>query len=247
MLVTLIKPDVRYNITPIIGSMTWDTDFTLLSSMEFELVYSDAHYPTPRNPVDPGDHIIVTRHGNEVFRGVIADEMMTGRSPIKYIAYDYTWYLAQSTTVVQFNRIPASVAIERVLTEFGIQIGNIPYMPTIIDQIYIEKSPAHILNDIITTVENAEGYRINGEMREGRIYLERHTDRIIQGRFRLADNLPEQDVLTAVSEPKRTRSIADMRNRIRLIIDDEVEDEQGETQASYIETALVQDDELIDR
>src|SRR5690625_5164791 len=148
--------------------------------MYYELVNSDAHYPTPRNPVDPGDHIIVTKNGEEVFRGVIENESMTGRSPIKYTAYDYTWYLAQSTTVMQFNRIPASVAIERVQTEFGIQIGNISYMPTINDQIYIEKSPAHILNDIITTVENAEGYRINGEMREGRIYLERHTDLIIE-------------------------------------------------------------------
>src|SRR5690625_1275402 len=123
MIVTLLKPDARYNITPIIGTMSWETDFTLLASLEFELVYNDAHYPTPRNPVEPGDHIILTKDTKEVFRGVIVDENVTGRGPIKYMAYDYTWYLAQSTTVMQFNNVPASRAIEQVLTEFGIDIG----------------------------------------------------------------------------------------------------------------------------
>lgn len=238
---TLIKADQsrRYNITPITGSITWETDFTLLASLEFDIAYSDTRYPVPTNPVDVGDHVLLTHGKNELFRGVIVIEPRKGRNPIKYTAYDYTWYLGQSKTVYQFNNIPASQAITQVLTDFGISIGHIINMPTRIDHIYIEEVPAVILNEIIHKVEASEGYKINGEMRQGKLYLDKHEDLVITGKFKIADNVQEYDVLHSISEPTRTRSIEQMRNRVRLIIEDE--------EVEYIETALVEDTALINR
>lgn len=248
---TLIKSGQsrRYDITPIVGSIEWETDFTLLASLSFDIAFSDTRFPIPVNPVDVGDHVILTKGNDELFRGVIVDESRTGRKPIKYNAFDYTWYLGQSTTVYQFNNIPASQAIAQVLTDFGISIGHIITMPTRVDHIYIEETPSKILNEIIDKVEASEGYTINGEMRQGKIYLEKHKDLVIKGRFRLAENLQYHDNLSAISDPSRTRSIEDMRNRIRLIIDDTIEsdNEDEEDIASYIETALAQDDKLIER
>lgn len=253
---TLIKTDQRiYDIMPIVGTIEWQSNFSLLTSLDFDVAYSDARYPVPSNPIDVGDHIVLTKDKEEIFRGVIVDEDRSGRKPISYSAYDYTWYLAQSTTVYQFNKVPAHKAVKQILDDFGIMIGSIITMPTLIDAIYIEQQPAKILNEIISKVEKAEGYRVHGEMRQGKLYLVKRSDLLIKGSFRIADNLKASDVLESISEPSRTRSIADMRNRIRLIIDDDDKDEKQDKKdkkkkskkASYIVTATAQDDNLIKR
>lgn len=237
---TLIKSDQskRYDITPIASKIQWESDFSLLASLEFDVAFSDTKL-FPINPCDVGDHVILTKQNQEVFRGVIVSEDRKGREAIKYSTYDYTWYLGRSKTVYQFNNISASQAITRVLTDFGIGIGSIVNMPTLIDKIYIQESPAHILNDIIDYIEKHEGYKINGEMRQGKIYLDKRKDLLISGRFRLAENLGERDAIHTISEPTRSRSIEDMRNRIRLIIEDE--------ETGYIVAEQGQNDQLIAR
>lgn len=238
---TLIKSDqaARYDITPITGSIEWESDFSLLASMDFDIAYSDTRFPIPTNPVDVGDHVILTKGKEEVFRGVIIEESKSGRNPIKYTAYDNTWYLGQSTSVYQFNNISATQAITQVLTDFGVGIGKIITMPTLIDHIYIKETPAKILNEIIEKVEASEGYKVNGEMREGKIYLEKRKDLLITGKFNIGKYTQNFDVTHAISEPSRTRSIEEMRNRIRLYIEDE--------EVEYIVTAQVQNDALISR
>lgn len=235
---TLVKSDQpkRYDITPIVGKIEWESDFSILVPFNFDIAFSDTKF-FPINPCDVGDHVILTKGNEEVFRGVIVNEERNGRGAITYNAYDYTWYLGRSKTVYQFNAISATQVVTKVLTDFGIEIGSIINMPTIIDKIYIQESPAHILNETIDQVEKHEGYTINGEMREGKLYLEKRKDLLISGRFMLAENLGERDVIHTISEPTRTRSIEDMKNRIRLIIEDE--------ETNYIVTAEKQDDSLI--
>lgn len=235
---TLIKSDQskRYDITPIVEKIEWETNLTLLASLNFNVAFSDTRF-FPKNPVDVGDHVIFTKGSFEMFRGVIVDEERNGRQSISYNVFDYTWYLARSKTVYQFNNISASQAITKVLTDFGIKIGSIINMPTLIEKIYIQESPAHILNDIISKVEKHEGYKVNGEMRQGKLYLDKQKDLVIRGVFDLADNIRHFDIIHSISEPTRTRSIENMRNRIRLIIDDE--------ETNYIITAQRQDDKLV--
>ncbi len=238
---TLIKNDqsARYDITPIVGSLAWDNDFTLTTALEFDIGFSDAIYPIPRNIIDLGDLVILTKGSDEVFRGELIKGHRKGRSPRGYTAYDFSWLLNQSKIVIQFNNISATQAIIKVLEKFGIVIGSIPNMPTLIDKVYIQKTPGKIIQDIIDTVEKKEGYTLNGEMREGKIYFQKRKDLVIQGAFQLAENIAPEDLITAISEPNRTLSIEEVRNCIRIIVDDE------ETQ--YEVTAEAQDDELIEK
>lgn len=236
--ITLIKTDKRYNITPLVGTFSWDMDFSIMTEMQMEIAYSDTIF-FPKNPCNLGDVVILTKDNEEIFRGTIVTEERTGRGPIKYIVRDFSWYLFESTTIYQFNNISASKAIESILNKFGIKIGSLPTMPTKIDKIYIEKSPAAIIGDIINKVEAHEGYTINAEMRQGKIHFEKREDLLIKGTFDLAGNIRHFDVANSISEPKRTRSIEDMRNRIRLIVDDE--------EVDYEVTALVEDRELINK
>ncbi|MEF3313331.1 hypothetical protein PV433_31055 [Paenibacillus sp. GYB004] len=238
--VALIKSDgsARYDITPIVGGMSWDSDFTITTAFEFDVAFSDTRF-FPTIPCDVGDMVILAKGEDEVFRGIIVSESRKGRSPVTYSAYDFSWYLGQSKSVYQFNRISASQAITKIVDDFGISIGSIPDMPTLIDKIFIQESPGKIIQYIIDTVEKHEGYQINGEMREGKLYLEKRQDLLITGTFRLAENISEADVTQVIGSPSRTRSIEEMRNRIQIIVDDE--------ETEYEVTAQEQDDALIAR
>jgi hypothetical protein len=238
--ITLIKSDQsrRYDITPIVGNFSWESDLSIIAALEMEVAFSDTRF-FPKNPCDLGDHVILTKGSTEVFRGVIVDESKTGRNPIKYTVYDYAWYLCQSKTVYQFNNISATKAIERILNDFGMEIGSMISMPSRVDEIYMQKPPAHIIGGILTRVEQREGYTVNVEMRQGKIYFEKRQDKLIKGTFRLAENLWERDVLEAVGESSRTRSIEEMRNRIRLIVEDD--------KTEYEITAEAEDTSLIEK
>jgi len=235
----LIKNDqsAQYDITPVIGSLSWDNDFTLTTALEFDVAVSDARFPTPESIMALGDMVVLTKGSDEIFRGVIVNESRKGRSPRSYVAYDFSWLLNQSKIVIQFNNISATQAITQVLEKFGLEIGSIPSMPTLIDKVYIQETPGKIIQDIIDLVEKREGYTLNGEMREGKIYLEKRKDLVIKGSFQLAENIAPEDVTAAVSEPNRTLSIEEMRNSIKIMVEEE------ETQ--YEITAEAKDDELI--
>ncbi|CAM3442324.1 hypothetical protein [Marinicrinis lubricantis] len=219
---TLVKSDrsARYNITPLVGEISWDSEFTITSALEFDMAYSDAKF-FPTNPCELGDLVILTKDAEEVFRGIVIDEDRNGRDAIQYSAYDVSWYLGQSKSVYQFNRVTATHAISKILDDFGIPIGSIITMPTLIDEIYIQETPDTIIQKIIDSVEQKEGYKINGEMRGGKLYLEKRRDLLIQGRFQLAANFGGRSVTDVIGSPARKRTIEDMRNRIRLIVDDE--------------------------
>lgn len=238
---TLIKNDqsAAYDITPIVGDMSWDSDFTLTVPLEFTLAYSDARWPVPHNIIDLGDMVILTKGSVEIYRGILLEDERTGRGPIKYLSYDGSWHLNESTTVIQFNKDPATKAIRRVLETFGIPIGTIPQMATLVDKIYFNKTPGQIIQDIIDQVSKKEGYALNGEMRSGKIYLERRQDLLIEGEFSLADNLTTYPSTAVIGSPKRSRTLMDMRNRIRIIAEDE--------ETEYEVTAMAEDPELIEQ
>lgn len=235
---TLIKSDQSksYDITPLVGEISWDSEFTITSMSEFDIVISDTKF-FPKNPCDLGDLVILTKGTDEVFRKIIVNENGSGRNPVKYSAYDFSWYLSNSTSVYQFNRISADQAITKVLTDFNLKIGSMLKMPTIIDDIYIQKTPGSIIQTIIEKVEQNEGYKINAEMREGKIFFEKRKDLLINGKFNIAKNIEPYDINYSISDVSKTRSIESMRNRIRLIVAD---DETG-----YEITAQTQNDELI--
>ncbi|SDZ19443.1 XkdQ/YqbQ family protein [Tindallia californiensis] len=244
----LIKNDqsATYDITPLTNDIAWDSGFSITVSLEFMMANSDTD-AVPVNPCEIGDLVILTQEDYinsptekeiiELYRGVIVEEQRNGRDPIKYISYDYTWYLNQSTTVYQFNSVSATEAIRKVLTDFGIQIESIIEMPTKINEIYMLKTPGKIIQDIIDQVEKKEGYRISAEMRYGKLVIRKRIDLVIAGFFELAENVQRENILEAVGNPSRTRSIESMRNRIRLIVDDE--ETEYQVTAEKEDTAMI--------
>ncbi|SET55393.1 hypothetical protein SAMN05660297_02741 [Natronincola peptidivorans] len=215
----LVKNDgsKTYDITPIVNQFSWDSTMSLVSVIDFSIIWNDARF-IPTNPVEVGDLIIIYKDEIEVNRGIVVKNKQSGRSPIEYTAYDYAWYLGKSKSVYQFNNLSARQAISKILNDFGLPIGNITEMATIINKIYIQKSPAEIIQDIIKQHERQSGIKIFAEMRSGQIYIEKMRDMIVLGRFRLASNVARINVLDNPIGAERTQSIEEMRNRVKIIL-----------------------------
>jgi hypothetical protein len=243
--ILLIKNDgtKSYNITPIIEKISWESNLSLMSVIEFSVIWNDTRF-FPKNPVEIGDIVLITKDDAEVNRGVIVNEDRQGRQPITYKAFDYAWYLGKSKSVYQFSKISATQAITKILNDFGMLVGSIAKMNTIVDKIYIEKSPAEIIWDIIKMEEQQRGFKFNAELRKGRIYIERMKDLVIKGTFKLAENVTAYDILSNPLDASRSRSIEDMKNRINVIVELDDNDKQ---KAGYVTTAFEQDANLISK
>lgn len=243
--ILLVKNDAKrsYDISPIVGTVTWDSNLSLMSVMEFDLIWSDAPGGLfPKNPCDLGDVVLLLKNEQEVYRGVIVTEGRSGTDAMKYTVYDYAWYLGKSRSIYQFNKLQASEAITRILNDFGMLIGHIPAMNTIIDEIYLEKSPAEIIEDIYKREEARTGKRYNVEMRKGKIYFEEMRDLVIAGTFQVADNVMAADLFNNPLGAGRMRSIESLRNRIKILI--ERSGLEGQ-KASYEVAAIADDQNLI--
>lgn len=219
--ITLVKNDATkaYDITPVVGAFSWDSNLSLASVMEFNTSWSDYHL-YPKNPIELGDLIIITKDGMEVNRGIVVKNKQSDPVNIVYTAYDYGWYLGKSKSVYQFNNVTATQAITKVLNDFGMPIGNVTEMNNIINTVFVQKSPAEIITEIIKSYERQTGIKIFSELREGRIYIEKMSDAIVIGKFRLAPNLGYRNVLDGTLGAEREQNIEEMRNRIKIILAD---------------------------
>jgi hypothetical protein len=217
--VKLVKNDGSkiIDITPITNKISWDSDLSLKSVTEFGINWGDARY-IPYNPVEIGDLAILYANNEEVNRGIVVTEKKSGRNPISYTAYDYGWYLGKSKSVYQFNGISVVNALKKILNDFGIPIGNITSMSTVVSKTYIQKTPAEIMTDLINIHEQQTGQKIYTELRKGRIYIERMTNMETIGTFKLASNIAPNNILSNPLGAEKTRTIEDMRNQVKIIL-----------------------------
>lgn len=228
----VVKNNSMTNITPLIGSLSWESDINQLGErLDFEIAFNDNRY-FPINPVDLG-HLIILKNQKELIRGIVITENKAGRAPIQYTVFDYAFYLNKNKKIYQFNKIKADEAIKKVVTDFGVPLGSIASIPIIINKIYIDMSPAEVIKDILGIVEKTSGTKYRFEMREGRFFVEKQQNLIVKATFELASNLGSNDVTSAISNPNRKRSIENMKNSIQIVNE------------NYSPIVTVKDDSLI--
>ncbi|SCY92985.1 XkdQ/YqbQ family protein [Alkaliphilus peptidifermentans] len=212
----LIKEDERIDITPMVGDISWQSNIDQLGQqLDFNISFNDARY-FPKNPCSIGD-IILLKNQEEIFRGIIVSEQNSGRQPLQYSVLDFAFYLNKSQDVYQFNSVSADKAITQILRDFNVPIGAIDPIPTLINKIYKDKVISDIIKDILDTVEGETGEKYRMEMDAGRLYIQKQSDLIVEGRFRLADNLQEHNLQAAISSPSRNQSIVEMKNSVKLV------------------------------
>ncbi|SDJ76161.1 XkdQ/YqbQ family protein [Salimicrobium halophilum] len=210
-----------WDISPIVGSLSWQSEIkTLGQKLSFDVAYSDMPF-FPDNPVDVGGMIIVKNDGSEVLRTVVTSENKTGRDPINYSSFDPAFYLNKSKVIYQFNT-NGDKAIRKICRDFGVPIGSVVSIPTKIDEIYNGKTPAKIFKDILAKAKADQGTSYVMEMRQGRLYIEKQDDVIVNARFDHAPNITGVGLQYSISNPSRKRSIDEMKNSIQVVKDDSI-------------------------
>lgn len=206
------------NITPIVGSISWsdDTD-TLGQQLNFSTAYNDSRY-FPQVSIEPGDTILL-KNKNEIFRGTMITEGRNGAFERVFTCFDPAFYLNKSKEVFQCNKVMADVAIKQLCARVGVPIGNIVSIPVAIKKIFNAEISA-IIKEILEICEKSTGIKYRMEMRQGKLFIEKLTDLLIQGTFFLAGR--EYDLNQSISNPSRTRTIENMKNSIKMVSDDKV-------------------------
>ncbi|AOT70689.1 XkdQ/YqbQ family protein [Geosporobacter ferrireducens] len=216
-----ISENLETDITPLIGSIQWRSNINELGDqLDFDIAFNDAQY-FPKNPVDIGNAICLVNQ-EELFRGVVVTEQKNGRQPIQYTCFDYAFYLNKNKAVYQFNKIAAKKAIEMILTEHKIPIGNISQLNTVIKKIYVNEPVSDIIRDLIDIEEKETGVKYRMEMRRGKLHIEKKEDLLVKATFKLAENIAAYDVTRAISNPSRKRSIEEMKNRVGILLNDQI-------------------------
>jgi len=211
-----------YNLTQLIGSLEWrDTIDTLGMELSFDKAHSDEKYMASHDIVELGDKVALMNNGIEVFRGIVTDEDIDGRFGRSYVAFDYAFYLNKSKTIIQFNKSKASESIKKLCDKFGVSIGNIIPISTLITKIYKDNTIAEIILDILEQATKETGIKYRLEMRAGKLYIEKYTDLIVSATYQPAANLAKFDVTKAIGDISSSRSIQDMKNSIIITSSDE--------------------------
>lgn len=216
-----ISNNLETNITPLVGDIQWRSNIKELGEqLDFNIAFNDDRY-FPINPVDIGN-IISLRNEDEIFRGIVVSEQRNGRGAISYTCFDYAFYLNKSSGIYQFNKVSAKKAIETILDDFEVPIGNITGIPTIINKIFNERLISDIIKEIITIAEDEQGIKYRMEMRQGKLYIVKQEDMVIKATFKLADNIQPYDISSSISNSSRKRTIENMKNSIKLVFDNKV-------------------------
>lgn len=247
--VFIFREGTGYDITAFCGDLSWrDSIDTLGMELHFTTAYNDARY-FPKLTVELGDMVILSNNGIEVFRGIVTDESIDGRFSRSFTAFDFAFYLNKSKTIKQYNKMRADEAIKKLCSEFNIPVGTICPIPTLISDIYPDKTIAEIMEDILDKSTKELGTKYRKEMRVGKFYIDKYEDLIVTGLFKPASNIQAFDVTKAIGSVSRSRSIADMKNSIIIVSSEEKSTRvaaKAEDSGSISKYGLLQEIESVD-
>lgn len=215
----LIKNGNKSNITQMIGNLAWSGNVdTLGEELSFDYAYNDVVHISKYDIVELGDTVILFNEGKAIHRYIIIHEVINGRVSKSFTCFDYAYYLNKNKTVIQF-KVSASDAIRKLCDKFSIK-HNIANMPTMIKQIY-KVEVSSIINDIMDQVKKETGSKYRMEMVDDVLTIRKQTDLLINPTVRLSSVTPLFPVTAAISNPIRSISMEDMKNKVIVATSDD--------------------------
>lgn len=226
----LVK-DTLIDISNITGSyQRSENSDGLGEEFSFSLALNNKDKYWPKLNIDAGDKVVFENDSVLIFTGMIINIQGTDNKIYSVKAYDYGFLINKSQVNVQFRKMSANAAISKLCSDFGIEVGSICSMPTLINKVYSGDTVADCFKDIISqaSADSGESYRM--EIRFGKLYIEKESDLIITAVYKPASNLASFDVTTEPASLQTSRSIEDMRNSVKIIA-------SGENSTSVISEA----------
>lgn len=161
----MIKIYAEYNkkhitdITPFCKSVSISGDKEQCSRrLEVSLLYSifDRNHETTQ--INPGTKVWVILNGEKIFSGIVFDRSLSSSNQeIQFTAFDYLIYLLQNTVTYNFNKMPASKAVEKIIKDLGISFNRIPNINIPITRLISDQSAYEAIIGIYTEIYKQNG------------------------------------------------------------------------------------------
>lgn len=215
----LLKTGKKSNITQLSSNLAWSSNVDSLGEeLSFDYAYNDVIHISKYNIVELGDSVILFNEGKAIHRYIIVKESINGRVSKSFTCFDYAYYLNKNKTVIQF-KVSASDAIRKLCDKFSVK-HNIANMPTMIKQIY-KVEVSNIINDIMEQVKKETGKKYRMEIVDDVLTIRKQSDLLINPKVRLSSITSLFPVTSAISNPSRSISVEEMKNKVIVSTSDD--------------------------
>ncbi|NGM81283.1 hypothetical protein G5B47_02525 [Paenibacillus sp. 7124] len=212
----LIKSGKKYNITQLVGNLAWSSSTDeVAEQLTFDYAYNDYSNIKKYDIVELGDKVVLFNNGKALRRYEVIKMDVNSRVNKSFTCYDYAFFLNNNKAVIQFKGVAASDAIRQLCNKVRVK-HVIVDMPTKIKQIYKDEVMTTI-SDILDQVKAETGKTYRMEMVDDTLTIKKQTDLLINPQVRLTDNTPLFDVTSQISNPSRSLSIEEMKNKVIVV------------------------------
>ncbi|SDT22215.1 hypothetical protein SAMN05444162_3459 [Paenibacillaceae bacterium GAS479] len=213
----LIQQGKKSNITGLCGNLSWSSSIdTLGEELTFTYAVNDSSHFSKYDIIKLGDQIALVSKGKVLHHYVVIKEDVSGRTSKSYACFDYAWYLNKNKAIIQFKKSSVSSAIGKLCDKVGIK-HNIVNIPTLITAIYKEETISDIITEMLEKATQETGSKYYMEMVDTTLTIRKRADLLINPRIRLCDNTPLFPVAAAISNPNKSSSIEEMKNKVVVV------------------------------
>lgn len=170
--------------------------------------------------IEIGDILVVKLDNKEIFSGIIITGDITN---LTFKAVDYAWYFNKNEEIYQFEDVESSLIVRKLIETFGGKTGNIETTNTMVDKFYFGKSLGAIIKEIIKNISDLENQEFRFFYRDTKFHFERSKkNKFLRNQYTPLESLRavlndyEFNSLNYIKEPKRTHSIEEMYNSIKV-------------------------------
>jgi hypothetical protein len=204
------------DITSFTGAVSWqNTIAELATTLTFDIAKTDMQYINVYLP--KVGSIIRLVMADEIFRGIVLTIDDGGKTSNKYTAVDFAFYLNKNQEVYQFTESAANDAIRQICSDFGIPIDSLCDVPFVFSKIYLDKSAAEVIWDILEMA----GGNFNFDVTPHGLRVYQLGTFHAAPTFRLSTNTQWLDSAAYRGNVSHSVSIEDLKNSVKVVSGDE--------------------------
>ena len=214
------------DITAIAGGVAWQNTLAeLATTLNFEVGKVNARHTKIYLPREGSIVRLVTDRGatfaEEILRGIILTVDDGSAVSNKYVAVDFGFYLNKNAETYQFTDVPANQAIKQICGDFGIPVDSLCDLPLTFSKIYLDKSAAEVIWDILQQTTDASGYAYNFDVTPRGLRVYRLGDHVANPNFKLSENTKSYNSVDLRGAVSHSVSIENMKNSVKIVSGDE--------------------------
>lgn len=207
-----VYKDTKLDITDFCGGLNLSSQAdTLGDSFSFNFAKSNG-------PIEAGAIIFFEDLEDQdlIFQGIVLT-VTRGEFTDQIKCLDYAHFLNKSEKTIQFNGLSASEAINELLKDTGIGLGQIDHMTTRITKIFKDQTISAIISDILKQVHDELDHSHKLAMKGSSLNILRVDDKSVNHLVQMAKNLKTFPVASALDRATSvTESIENLKNSVKV-------------------------------